>query len=354
MLLQDVHEPEDAAVAAIRILKAVAEVHSINQHDLCVTASIGVSLYPEDGLDAETLIKNADTAMYHAKENGQNSYRFFTAAMNVRAVERQSIEQDLRRALERHELTLHYQPKINLKTGKVAGAEALLRWTHPKRGLIPPLQFIPVAEVTGLIQPIGSWVLREACKQACAWLNMGFHLETMAVNVSALQFRKEGFLEDLRAILAETGLDPHVLELELTESVLMERIDPVTSILGTLRKRGVRVSVDDFGTGYSNLSYIRKLPLDSLKIDQSFVRQIASIPHDTSIASAIIGMGRSLKLHVIAEGVETNEELDFLKLQECDEAQGFYFSPPVPASQFANLLVSHPLDPSGLSSSIMA
>ncbi|MHB8390109.1 MAG: putative bifunctional diguanylate cyclase/phosphodiesterase [Acidobacteriaceae bacterium] len=352
VLLQDVREPEDAAVAAIRILKAVAEVHSIDHHDLCVKASIGVSLYPEDGLDAETLIKNADTAMYQAKEHERHSYRFFKAAMNVRAVQRQSIEQDLRRALERHEFTLHYQPKSNLKTGKITGAEALLRWTHPKRGLTPPLQFIPIAEVTGLILPIGSWVLHEACKQARAWIDAGMHLATMAVNVSALQFRKEGFLEDLTAILDETGLDPHVLELEVTESVLMVRIDHVTSILGTLRERGVRVSVDDFGTGYSNLSFIRKLPLDSLKIDQTFVRQITSIPRDTSIVNAIIGMGRSLKLQVIAEGVETKEELDFLKLQECDEAQGFYFSQPVPANQFANLLVSHPLDPSGLLSSI--
>ncbi len=352
VLLQDVHEPEDAAVAAIRILKAVAEVHSIDHHDLCVAASIGVSLYPEDGLDAETLIKNADTAMYQAKENEHHSYRFFTAAMNVRAVQRQSIEQDLRRALERHEFTLHYQPKISLKTDQITGAEALLRWTHPKRGLTPPSQFIPVAEVTGLILPIGSWVLREACRQARAWIVAGMHLATMAVNVSALQFRKEGFLEDLTAILAETGLDPHVLELEVTESVLMERIDHVTSILGTLRDRGVRVSVDDFGTGYSNLSYIRKLPLDSLKIDQMFVRQITSIPSDTSIVGAIFGMGRSLKLQVIAEGVETKEELDFLKLQHCDEAQGFYFSPPVPANLFADLLVHHALDLDGILSTI--
>ena len=312
-----------------------------------------MSLYPEDGLDAETLIKNADTAMYQAKENEQHSYRFFKAAMNVRAVQRQSIEQDLRRALERREFTLHYQPKINLKTGEITGAEAMLRWTHPKRGLTPPLQFIPVAEVTGLILPIGSWVLREACKQARAWMDAGMHLATIAVNVSALQFRKEGFLEDLTTILDETGLDPHVLELEVTESVLMERIDHVISILGTLRERGVRVSVDDFGTGYSCLSYIRKLPLDSLKIDQTFVRQITSVPRDTSIVGAIIGMGRSLKLQVIAEGVETNEELDFLKLQECDEAQGFYFSPPVPANQFANLLVHHAFDLGGIPSSIL-
>ncbi len=352
VLLQDVHEPEDAAVAAIRILKAVAEVHSIDQHDLSVTASIGVSLYPEDGLDAETLIKNADTAMYQAKENGHHSYRFFTAAMNIRAVQRQSIEQDLRRALERHEFTLHYQPKINLKTCQVTGAEALLRWTHPRRGLTPPLQFIPVTEVTGLILPIGSWILREACKQARSWIDAGMQLASMAVNVSALQFRKEGFLEDLTAILAETGLDPHVLELELTESVLMERIDHVTSVLGTLRERGVRVSVDDFGTGYSSLSYIQKLPLDSLKIDQMFVRQITSIPSDTSIVTAIIGMGRSLKLRVIAEGVEMKEELDFLRQQECDEAQGFYFSPPVPANQFAHLMVDHVFDLDGISSSV--
>ena len=314
------------------------EPHSIDQHDLHVTTSIGVSVYPDDGLDAETLIKNADTAMYQAKENGRQSFQFFKPAMNVRAVERQSIEEGLRRALERREFALHYQPKINLMTGAITGAEALLRWTHPTRGLVSPAQFIPVAEDCGLILPIGAWVLREACGQARAWMDAGLPLTTMAVNVSAMEFRDEGFLEGLFAILGETGLDPRSLELELTESVLMKHAASAATILQTLRERGVRVAVDDFGTGYSSLSYLRKFPVDALKIDQSFVRQISTAGDDTTIVTAVIGMARGLKLRVIAEGVETLEELEFLRAHRCEEAQGYYFSRPVPARQFAMLL----------------
>ena len=276
VLLSEVEQSEDAAITARRMLQAVAEPHSIDQHDLHVTTSIGVSVYPDDGLDAETLIKNADTAMYQAKENGRQSYQFFKPAMNVRAVERQSIEESLRRALERQEFALHYQPKINLKTGEITGAEALIRWTHPTRGLVPPAQFIPVAEDCGLILPIGNWVLREACKQARAWVDAGLPLATMAVNISAMEFRDENFLEGVFAILEETGLDPRSLELELTESVLMKHAESTESILKTLRARGVQVAVDDFGTGYSSLSYLRKFPIDALKIDQSFVRQITT------------------------------------------------------------------------------
>src|SRR4029077_3058827 len=221
------------------------------QHDLHVTTSIGVSVFPDDGLDAETLIKNADTAMYQAKENGRQSYQFFKPAMNVRAVERQSIEESLRRALERQELALHYQPKINLKTGEISGAEALIRWTHPTRGPVPPGHFIPVAEDCGLILPIGNWVLREACKQAREWLDEGLPLGTMAVNISAMEFRQENFLEGVFAFLKETGLNPRSLELELTESVLMKRAEFTSSIFQTLKSSGVRLAVDDFGTGYS-------------------------------------------------------------------------------------------------------
>ena len=338
VLLSEVEQSEDAAITARRMLQAVAEAHSIDQHDLHVTASIGVSVYPDDGLDAETLIKNADTAMYQAKENGRQSYQFFKPAMNVRAVERQSIEESLRRALERREFALHYQPKINLKTGEITGAEALIRWTHPTRGPVSPAQFIPVAEDCGLILPIGNWVLREACKQARAWVDAGLPLATMAVNISAMEFRDEHFLEGVFAILNETGLDPRSLELELTESVLMKRAESTESILKTLRARGVQVAVDDFGTGYSSLSYLRKFPIDALKIDQSFVRQITTAPDETTIVTAIISMGRSLKLRVIAEGVETHEELAFLQAHQCDEAQGYYFSRPVPPQQFAKLL----------------
>ena len=338
VLLSEVDQPEDAAITARRMLQTVAEAHSIDRHDLHVTASIGLSVYPDDGLDAETLIKNADTAMYQAKENGRQSYQFFKPAMNVRAVERQFIEEGLRRALERQEFALHYQPKINLRTGEITGAEALIRWTHPIRGAVSPAQFIPVAEDCGLILPIGNWVLHEACKQAQAWLDAGLHLGTMAVNISAMEFRDEHFLEGVFAILKNTGLDPRFLELELTESVLMKRAESTESILKTLRARGVQVAVDDFGTGYSSLSYLRKFPIDALKIDQSFVRQITTAPNETSIVTAVISMGRSLKLRIVAEGVETQEELLFLQTHQCEEAQGYYFSRPMLPQQFATLL----------------
>jgi diguanylate cyclase (GGDEF)-like protein len=338
ILLSEVRQPEDAAVAATRLLQALAETYSIDQHDLHIGTSIGVSIYPDDGLDVETLIKNADTAMYQAKENGHQSYQFFRSAMNVRAVERQSIEEQLRHALERTQLTLHYQPKIDIDTGAITGAEALIRWTHPIRGPVAPAQFIPIAEDCGLILPIGDWVLREACAQARAWEDAGLPAITMAVNVSALQFRKPEFLEDVYSALIETGLDPKYLELELTESALITRTESAASILSALRGIGVRVSVDDFGTGYSSLSYIRKFPLDALKIDQSFIRQITTIPDETTIVRAIISLGQSLDLRVIAEGVETQDQLDFLKVHGCEEAQGYLFSPPVPAEQFAKLL----------------
>jgi diguanylate cyclase (GGDEF)-like protein/PAS domain S-box-containing protein len=341
VLLQEVKAPEDVAIAVKRLLKSLAETYSTGQRNLHITASIGVSLYPDDGLDAETLIKNADTAMYQAKENGRQCYRFFKSEMNVKAVERQSIEEDLRRALERREFSLHYQPRINLKTGAITGAEALLRWAHPTRGSIPPLQFIPIAEDSGLILPIGAWVMREACRQARVWRDAGLTLATMAVNVSAVQFRNENFLDDLFAALAETGLDPRYLELELTESVLMKHTDLAASILKILRGKGVQVSVDDFGTGYSSLSYLQKFPLDALKIDQSFVRWITTNPNEATLVSAIIHIGQSLHLRVIAEGVETAEDLAFLKAHNCDEAQGYYFSRPVPAGQFVKLLEVH-------------
>jgi diguanylate cyclase (GGDEF)-like protein/PAS domain S-box-containing protein len=338
VLLSEVEQSDDAAITARRMLQAVSEAHSIDQHDLHVTASIGLSIYPDDGLDAETLIKNADTAMYQAKENGHQSYQFFKPAMNVRAVERQSIEESLRRALERQEFALQYQPIVNLKTGEITGAEALIRWTHPTRGPVSPAQFIPVAEDCGLILPIGNWVLREACKQARAWVDSGLPLGTMAVNISAIEFRDEHFLEGVFGILKDTGLDPRSLEVELTESVLMKRAESTESILKTLRARGVQVAVDDFGTGYSSLSYLRRFPIDALKIDQSFVRQITTAPDETTIVTAVISMGRSLKMRVVAEGVETQEELAFLQAHQCDEAQGYFFSRPLLPQQFAKLL----------------
>ncbi len=338
VLLSELQQAEDASVTARRMLQVAAEPSSIDHHDLHVTASIGISVYPDDGLDAETLIKNADTAMYQAKENGRQGYQFFMPAMNARAVERQSLEGGLRRALERQEFALHYQPTINLKTGAITGAEALLRWTHPTRGSVPPVQFIPVADACGLILSIGAWVLREACRQAQAWVDAGLPAMTMAVNVSALEFQDENFLKNVFAVLSETGLDPRSLELELTESALMKHAASAASILKALRDRGVQVAIDDFGTGYSSLSYLRKFPLDALKIDRSFVSQISTAGDDTTIVTAVIAMARTLGLRVIAEGAETTEDVAFLRANQCDEAQGYYFSRPVPPQQFAKLL----------------
>jgi diguanylate cyclase (GGDEF)-like protein/PAS domain S-box-containing protein len=338
VLLSAVKRVEDVAVTARKILAAVEEAHSIGGNDLHISTSIGISVYPEDGRDAETLIKNADTAMYQAKDKGSLNYQFFTPAMTARAVERQSIEESLRRALAQHEFTLHYQPQVNLKTGAITGAEALIRWTDPVRGPLSPAQFIPVAEDSGLILPIGNWALRHACRQVRAWADAGLPAMTVAVNVSGLEFRNETFLQGVFAVLDETGLDPRNLELELTESVLMTRAESTASILRALREKGIKMAIDDFGTGYSSLSYLTKFPVDALKIDQSFVRQLGRSDDDTTIVTAIIAMARSLKLRVIAEGVETLKELKFLRAHHCDEVQGYYFSKPVPAEQFANLL----------------
>jgi len=338
VLLSEIHEIDDAAISAKRILQAVANSHFLDEHEIHVTTSIGVSIYPSDGMDAETLIKNADTAMYQAKENGRQTYKFFTQAMNAKAVERQSIEESLRRALERHEFVLHYQPKINLKTGAITGSEALIRWTHPTLGSVPPAQFIPVAEACGLILPIGAWVLREACSQAKAWADAGLPVATVAVNVSAMEFRFENFLENVFSTLHETGLAPHYLELELTESVLMKCVDATAPILQALRAKGVRIAIDDFGTGYSSLSYLQKFQVDTLKIDQSFIRQISTSGDDMAIVTAVIAMARSLKIRVVAEGVEEFEELEFLKSHDCDEAQGYLIGRPMLPQQFARLL----------------
>jgi diguanylate cyclase (GGDEF)-like protein/PAS domain S-box-containing protein len=347
VLLPELAQAEDAAIMACRILRSVAAAHCIDPHELHVTTSIGISVFPDDGLSAESLIRNADTAMYQAKENGRQGYQFFKPAMNTRAVERQSVEEGLRRALERNEFLLYYQPKIDIKSGLITGAEALIRWVHPSRGMIHPAKFIPIAEDCGLILPISNWVLRNACQQAQAWTGDGHRL-TMAVNVSAVQFRDDEFLKGLLSVLDESRLDPRALELELTESVLMKRVEYTAGILKTLRRSGIQVAVDDFGTGYSSLSYLRKFPIDTLKIDQSFVRQIASSADDAAIVTAIISMAQRLKLNVVAEGVETLQELEFLEAHECDQAQGYYFSHPVPAQDFEKLLVTSMSEPDGM------
>jgi diguanylate cyclase (GGDEF)-like protein/PAS domain S-box-containing protein len=340
VLLIDMDGEENAIAMAERILVAVARPHSVGLNDLHVTASIGVSVYPLDGLDAETLIKSADTAMYQAKDQGRHTYRFFTPEMNVRAVERHTIEENLRRALEEEQFRLHYQPKVDLRTGAITGAEALIRWSLPDGTTLAPSQFIPVAEESGLILPIGNWVLREACRQTQAWVAAGLPMSSIAVNISAVEFGSARFLDGVFEILAETGLDPTMLELELTESVLMKRIGATSEVLQALRERGVRVAVDDFGTGYSSLSYLRRFPVDALKIDQSFVRQISASGDDATIVTAVISMARSLNLRVVAEGVEEAKELAFLQDLECDEAQGYLFSRAVPADDFATLLRS--------------
>ena len=337
VLLPEVQHPEATTAAATRLLEAVAAVQIVGLNELQVSACIGISVYPDDGEDGDTLIKNADIAMYQAKAKGGSQYQFFHRDMNIRAVERQFIEQNLRRALKRNELTLHYQPKVDLKSRAIIGVEALLRWTHPVRGLIAPAAFIPIAEECGLILPIGSWVLEEACRQARVWLDAGLPKINLAVNVSRSQFQSEKFDEQVMAVLGEFSIDPEYLELEVTESLLMRAPELTARLLQTLRGKGVRVAIDDFGTGYSSLSYLRRFPIDTLKIDQSFNREIAA-PDGASMVKAIIDLGRNLGMQLVAEGVETELEATTLESMECDRAQGYYFSRPLTPTGLASLL----------------
>ena len=338
ILLSEVAHAGDAGVKAGKILSALSAPFEIEQVTLRVTGSIGVSTYPEDGQSAELLIRNADLAMYQAKEKGRSNYQFFEKGMNVRAVERQSIEGDLRCALERDEFVMYYQPKIDLKTGEITGVEALVRWQHPERGLVGPLQFISIAEDCGLMLPIGKWVLRESCRQAKAWQDAGLPPIDMAVNVSSVEFRNDEFLESVSTILTETRLEPRYLELELTESVLMQHAEFSVPLLQKLKAMGLRLAIDDFGTGYSSLSYLRQFPIDTLKVDQSFIHEINADTDEATIISAVINMGCRMKHRVIAEGVETAEQLAFLRAHGCDEGQGYYFARPMPAMETAKLL----------------
>jgi diguanylate cyclase (GGDEF)-like protein len=340
VLLSEIKHAADAGNMARKILSALTACHAIDRRELHITASIGVSTYPEDGEDAETLMKNADTAMYQAKEKGRNNYQFFKREMNLREVNRQSLEVGLRDALQHHQFVLHYQPKINLTTGAISGVEALIRWIHPTLGLLPPLEFLPIAEDCGLIVPIGRWVLSETCRQVQEWITVGLQAAPVAVNVSSLEFRSEGFLDNVRAILKDTGLNPRYLEFELTETVLMQHAESTLAVLSTLKSFGVRLAVDDFGTGYSSLSYLKRFPIDCLKIDQSFVRDIISGSDDVPIVRAVITMAKSLRQRVVGEGVETEEQMSFLQAHGCDEAQGYYFSMPLPPDHLAKLLKS--------------
>jgi diguanylate cyclase (GGDEF)-like protein/PAS domain S-box-containing protein len=338
VLLAEVAHAHDAAVSANKILLALGTPYRIDQHELHLTASIGIVTYPDDGPDAETLMKNADFAMYHAKDAGRNNYQFFKQDMNVRALERQSLENGLHHALELQEFELHYQPKMDLETGVMMGVEALIRWRHPQRGLVPPSKFIPIAEECGLIVPIGRWVLREACRQAQAWQDAGLAPLRIAVNISAVELRAKDFVAGVLAILAETGLDPSYLELELTETFLMQDSKSTGSVLRGLKDMGVQLALDDFGTGYSSLSYLKRFPIDTVKIDQSFVRNVTTDADDASIVSAVISMGESLHMRVVEEGVETREQLAFLQEHGCPFGQGYYFSQPMVAAKFSHLL----------------
>lgn len=341
ILLAETKNSEVAAVTAQKILDALQAMHFVGKSELHISTSIGISIYPNDGIDAETLIKNADTAMYFAKEKGRNNYQFFKGEMNTRAVERLIIEANLRQALDKQQFTLLYQPKVNINTGLITGAEALLRWQHEEWGEVVPDIFVPVAEDSGLIVPIGRWVLRQACKQAKIWQDTGLQSITIAVNISAQEFLQKDFVEGVRAVLIETRLPAHCLELEITESVLMHDAECSKIILQQLKKMGLKLAVDDFGTGYSSLSYLQRFPIDVLKIDQSFVQNIESAKDDGIIVSAIISMGNSLKLKVVAEGVETLSQLAFLKARHCEEGQGYYFSHPLLAGDFAEQLLKN-------------
>jgi len=336
ILLSEINQAQDAAVSAEKMLQALAAPHRIDSHELRVTGSIGIVVYPDDGTDTDALLKNADFAMYHAKDQGRNNYQFFEPDLNVRALERQVLECGLRSAIDSHELVLHYQPKVDLENGAIVGAEAFLRWRHPERGIILPGQFVPIAEVCGSIIPIGRWVLREACRQARAWQDAGIGVR-VAINVSPPELRDRDFVHWVRTILNETGLDPPDLEIELREAVLMHDSQFALEVLNALKAVGVQLALDDFGTGYSSLSHLKRFPIDILKIDQTFVSELHTDSGTNSIVNAVIGMGKSLGMQVVAEGVESREQLTCLQELACPQGQGFYLSEPLTAAEFTRL-----------------
>jgi diguanylate cyclase (GGDEF)-like protein/PAS domain S-box-containing protein len=338
VVISNLAKPDDAALVAQKILAACAPDFHLDGHTTHISASVGIALFPDDGNDPETLIKNADIAMYRAKELGRNRHQFFLPEMHERAARRLRTEMELRGALERNEFVLHYQPKADLYTGAIDGFEALLRWNHPERGLVPPFEFISVLEETGLIVPVGAWVIRTACLQINQWQQQGLKVRPIAVNVSARQFQQKDLDQIVGQILKETGVDPLLLELELTESMLMDDPEVAVQTLRNLKSYGIRLSVDDFGTGYSSLAYLNRFPLDALKIDRAFIRNCIANPDDATIALAIINLAHSLKLKVIAEGVETEAQLRFLKTQGCDVMQGYYFAKPLPLVECTRFL----------------
>ncbi|MBP2870596.1 MULTISPECIES: putative bifunctional diguanylate cyclase/phosphodiesterase [Pseudomonas] len=338
VLLNDILHPQQTQHVAQKILKAIRATRHVAGHDLSITASLGISICPNDSGTAVELIKQAETAMHASKERGPDDFSFYTEDMNLHAQHRQNLESAIRHALECNEFALHYQPKLDLKSGQIVGAEALLRWFQPRLGWISPADFIPVAEDTGLIVQLTQWVVRQACEQAQTWRDMGLPTLRISVNISAIDFRQRDFVDNLAAILEQTHLPPALLELEITESVLMQNVDDTVDILNRIKAMGVRLALDDFGTGYSSLSYLRRFPIDVLKIDQSFIHGLKVNSQDEQLISAIIGMGKSLGLTIIAEGVETLEQLNFLQHQLCEEGQGYLFSKAVPSEDFAQLL----------------
>jgi len=341
VVLPSLDQPKAAEKVALKLVDALAPPIDLGGQELRVSASIGISLFPEDGHDTETLLRNADSAMYHAKDMGRNNYQFFMEQMNVAAAERLRLENDLHRALERQEFELHFQPRVSVANGQACGIEALIRWRHPERGLVLPEHFIPVAEDTGMIVPIGEWVIDEACRQGTAWCAAGLPQIPVAVNLSPRQFRQSNLVDTVARALDRHGWPCNLLELEITEGVLMQQTSETLKTLEALNRLGVGLAIDDFGTGYSSLSYLKRFPVDFLKIDQSFVRDIAVDPDDATIVTAIIGLAHSLGLTVVAEGVENASQLDFIRDAGCDEAQGYHIGRPMPAGQLAAWMLAN-------------
>lgn len=331
ILLTEIESMQNAAKVANRILNIVSQPFKLDNHEVYITASIGIALYPSDGTDTDSLLKNADTAMYHAKEHGKNNFQFYKHSMNASALERLTMENDMRRAIDREEFVLYYQPRVDIRSGKISGLEALVRWEHPQKGLVSPMEFIPLAEETGLIVPIGEWVLKAACRQNQEWQKAGLlHMPlTISVNISGHQFRQENLIKIIEKVLGDYELGPGCLEIEITESVVMKNADTTVSMMNELKNMGVRLSMDDFGTGYSSFSYLKRFPLDNIKVDRSFINDITEKNEDKAIVRAIIAMAHNLQLTVIAEGVETGQQLALLKEMGCDEMQGYLFSRPL-------------------------
>jgi diguanylate cyclase (GGDEF)-like protein len=338
VLAHDLNQAQDAAKTSRRLLEELSVPYDLNGREVFVTVSIGIALYPDDGVDVDDLLKNAEKAMRYTKSEGKNNYHFYSSSMHSSVLELLTLENDLHRALERKELVLYYQPKVDAATRRVKGMEALIRWNHPDRGLIPPIQFIPMAETSGLILPIGEFVIRAVCKQIKTWQEAGYKQMNIALNVSSHQFEKQNLIEIIKAALQDTMISPQCLEVEITESTIMRNPEKAIQILMEIKAMGLRIAIDDFGTGYSSLSYLKRLPLDFLKIDQSFVKGVASDPKDQTIVRTTIAMAHSLNLKTIAEGVETEEQLHFLQEHGCDEIQGYLFSQPLPAGEIPGIL----------------